>query len=293
MKVLQTNPDPSAGGGGGGGGGPGAGGAPGAGGSGGTPATPWYGQLPADAPKEFTEWLGAKGFKDPHSALTSAWNTEKLVGAPADQIIRLPKADDKAGWDGVWNRLGRPEKPEGYELDASGGDDGGAFAKTVSTWFHANGIPKAAAQAITKQWNEHIAQQIEAMRKADETKATQALDALKGEWGADFDKRSELGRRGLKAYGEKAGLDANDLTALEQSIGTAKMLKLFHTLGETTGEHPFNGGNNPGGGPALSPAQARQQLDEMKAKRIKNEISEKDYLEAMDRLAPIAAKAGG
>lgn len=285
MKVLQTNPDPSAGGGGGGGGA--AGGSPGGG-----AAAPWYGQLPADAPKEFTEWLGAKGFKDPAAALTSAWNTEKLVGAPADQIIRLPKPDDKASWDGVWNRLGRPEKPEGYELPLPAGDDG-AFSKTASSWFHAAGVPKAAAQGIAKQWNDHITKLVEDGRKADEAKATQALDALKGEWGADFDKRSEFGRRGLKAYGEKAGLDANDLTSLEQSIGTAKMLKLFHALGETTGEHAFNSGDGGGGGNLnLSPAQARQKLDEVKARRIKNEISEKDYLIEMERLGPLAAKVG-
>jgi hypothetical protein len=277
MRVQNQNPDPSAGGGGGGGGGPAGGGAP------------WYGQLPADAPKEFTEWLGAKGFKDPHSALTSAWNTEKLVGAPADQIIRLPKADDKAGWDGVWGRLGRPEKPEGYELPLPQGDDG-AFAKTAAGWFHANGVPKAAAQAIAKQWNDHISKLVEDGRKADEQKANQALEALKGEWGNEFDKRSEFGRRGLKAYGEKAGLDANDLTALEQSIGTAKMLKLFHQMGETTGEHGFGSGPGGGGPGNVSPAQARTQLDEARAQRIEGKLSEKQWLEISERLGPIASR---
>lgn len=251
-------------------------------------SAPWYGEIPADRPQEFREWISNKGFKDPLSALESYHNAEKLLGAPADQIIRLPKADDAQAWEGVWAKLGRPEKPEGYELPVPEGDDG-EFAKLASQWFHAAGVPKAAAQAIAKAANEHAAAQMKTQKEALEREANQQLEALKTEWGAEFDKRAEFAKRGLAAYGKKAGLDDNDLGVLEHAIGTAKMIRLFAALGETTAEHDFGGGGE--GGVGLTPQAAKQKLDEIRQQRIEGKISERDYLKEVERLGPIAAKA--
>lgn len=276
-----------------GGGAPAPGAAPGAA----PPASnaPWYGEIPADRPQEFRDWVSNKGFKDPLSALESYHNAEKLLGAPADQVIRLPKPDDAQGWEGVWNRLGRPEKPEQYELPVPTGADGkpseadAKFSQFAAQLFHKAGVPKSMAQAIAKEFNDYSAQQRQEWQTAIETQANQALDALKGEWGQEFDKNAEVARRGLNAYGKKAGLDEGDIAALEGAIGTAKMLKMFLSLGETVGEHDFGGAGN--GGSDLTPAQARQKLEELREKRIKNEITQGDYLKEVERLAPLAAKA--
>lgn len=276
-----------------GGAGPGAGGN--GGGAGGGGGAPWYGEIPAER-AELREWVANKAFADPITALESAYNLEKLVGAPPDQIIKLPKPDDAAAWDQVWNRLGRPEKPEGYELPVPVGADGkpseadAKFSQFVAGVFHKAGLPKAMAQAIAKQVNEYSAQQRQAYVQELETRANQELEALKAEWGQEYDKRAEWGRRGLKAYGEKAGLTGDDLNALENAIGTAKMLKLFVALGETTGEHDFGGGGE-GGGSALTPQQAKAKIDELRQQRMENKISQEDYLKEVDRLAPIAARA--
>lgn len=265
------------------------GGGAGGGGGGNANATPWYGEIPADR-AELREWVENKGYKDPLAALESAWNLEKLAGAPPDQIIRLPKPDDAQGWEGVWNRLGRPEKPEDYELPVPEGDDG-EFAKLASQWFHAAGVPKRAAQKIAEMVNQHVASQLQARRAELEQEAERQLDALKQEWGTEWDKRREFARRGFATYGKQAGLDEGDLAALEAAIGTAKMLKLFVALGETTGEHEFGAGGEGGGSGGLTPQQAKQKLDELRMQRLEGRVSLDDYMREAERLAPIAAKA--
>lgn len=263
------------------------GGGPGGGEGGG--GSPWYGSFKADTPQDFQQWVTNKNYADPQAALFGHWNTEKLVGAPADQIIKLPKADDAAGWEGVWNRLGRPEKADAYELPLPNGDTDGSFAKTAAGWFHKAGVPKTAAQAVSKAWNDHMHAFVTQKANEAKSKADGELSTLKTEWGNDFDKNAEVGRRGLAEYGKKAGLDDNDLQAVEQALGTGKMLRMFHTLGLTLGEHGFESGESAAIG--VTPAQARQQLDDARLKRTKNEITEADYFKLMERLGPLAAKA--
>lgn len=246
---------------------------------------PWYGQL--EQP-ELKTWVEGKQFASPQAALSSYMNAEKLIGAPPDQIIRLPKAEDKDAWNGVWNRLGRPEKPEGYELPLPAGDDG-AFSKKASEWFHAAGVPKTAAQTIAQQWNDYVAGLVQQDEAAARTKSEQDLAALKTEWGQEFDAKSEFGRRGLSAYGTKAGLTQDDLQSLERVLGTAKMLKLFHEVGQTTAEHGFAPGNT--GSVSLSPMQARSKLNDLQKQRAEGKVTDREYWEQRQPLDTVLARS--
>src|SRR5881394_756652 len=45
------------------------------------------------------------------------FDAEKLVGVPADQVLRVPKdAADEKGWNAVWSRLGKPTDAKGYDF---------------------------------------------------------------------------------------------------------------------------------------------------------------------------------
>lgn len=202
---------------------------------------PWYGEV---AP-EVKTWADGKAYKDAAAALSAHMSLEKLIGVPADQILRLPKADDAAGWDGVWNKLGRPESADKYELPVPDGDDG-SFAKQVAPLLYANGVPKAMAQKLAAGMNEMAAAMLKTQREEAQAKSTTELAGLKTEWGNDFAKRTEFGRRALREMGASAGLNDQDLGALEASIGTAKMLKLFAGLGEATATAKFSGPDTAG-----------------------------------------------
>ena len=73
---------------------------------------PWTAGLDADT----AGYVQNKGWGTVPDVVTSYRNLEKLLGVPKDQIIQLPKAEDKEAWGQVFNRLGRPEDPKNYEF---------------------------------------------------------------------------------------------------------------------------------------------------------------------------------
>lgn len=244
-----------------------------------TPA-PWF----ADDQKDY---VTNKGWKAPADAVTSAINLEKLMGADkAGRTVVMPKDDkDVEGLKAFRAKMGVPESADKYELPFPDGESGD-FAKTAASWFHKQGVPKAAAQEIAKEWNTFF----EGMLKEDSTKlqaeSQKQLDTLKTEWGNDFDKNSEFARRFLRA----SGWDDAKVKKYEDTFGTAAMLKDFHGWGSKTGEHDFAGGGG-GGSFSLSPQAAKEKLGDLRQQRIEGKITQKDYLEQMEKLAPLAEKA--
>lgn len=219
---------------------------------------PWYGEV---AP-EVKTWADGKAYKDAAAALSAHMSLEKLIGVPADQILRLPKPEDAAGWDGVWSRLGRPEAADKYELPVPEGDDG-SFAKQVAPLLFANGVPKAMAQKLAAGMNDLSASMIKTQHEQAQAKAAADLAALKNEWGQDFDKRAEFGRRALREIGTPAGLNDADLGTLEAALGTSKMLKLFAGLGEASATAKFSGSQD-GGGFQMTKSQAAAKITQLR-----------------------------
>ena len=139
-------------------------------------------ETPANLPEwangvapEVGAWLLNKQFADPQAALTSSYHLERMLG---QDKIPLPKdASDKAGWDAVWSKLGRPEKPEDYGLPVPDGDDG-EFAKVAAGVFHKAGVPKGMAGQIASAINEHVAGAMKARSDALQAEAAGAAQPL-------------------------------------------------------------------------------------------------------------------
>ena len=254
------------------------------------PNEPWYGELAEDTPQDLKDWIGNKAFADPITALQSGFNTEKLIGLEkAGRTIVMPKDEnDTEGLAAFRTKLGVPDTPEGYELPLPEGQSE-EFAKVASTWFHEAGVPKAAAASIAEKWNAHISELVTAQQAEAKLVSEQQLNALKTEWGDAFGKNSEFGRRGFQAYGSKAGLDENDLKAVEATIGTAKMLKLFHGLGEAMAESEFTEGDHKDF--SMTSDEAQSKLDEARKKRIADEITEKEFMAIQDKYGPMVKAA--
>lgn len=247
---------------------------------------PWYGELAEDTAPELKDWITNKAFADPITALQSGFNTEKLIGLEkAGRTVVMPKDEnDTEGLAAFRTKLGVPDSPDGYELPVpEGGSED--FSKVASTWFHEAGVPKAAAVSIAEKWNTHINELVTAQQDEAKLKAEQQLNALKTEWGDAYGKNAEFGRRGFQAYGSKAGLDENDLKALESTIGTAKMLKLFHSLGESMSESDFTEGEHKDF--SMTPDEAQTRLDEARKKRVAGDLTEKEFLALEDKYGPM------
>ncbi len=247
-RLMQANPDG------------------GAGGDGGAANTPWF-------PETHKSIVESKGWKGPADAIDSYANLEKLIGADkAGRTVVLPKDDkDEEGIKAFRSKMGVPEAADKYELPLPEGDDG-TFAKVAASWFHQHGIPKSAAQGISKAWNEHIAGLVKADEERAQNESQMQLTKLKTEWGGEFDKRSEFARRFLRA----SGWDDAKVTQYEQTFGTAAMLKDFYGWGSKMAEPDFAGDGNKGGGGADKQA-AQNKLNEMRIARSEGKVTDTEW----------------
>lgn len=220
--------------------------------------TPTPAPTPAPAPATF-DWatsgidaesaafVTTKGYKGPGDVIGAYRNLEKLVGVPADQIIKLPAATEgPEAMNAVYDRLGRPKSADDYviPMPKEGGDP--AFAKTAAAWFHEQGLSQKQAEGLTAKWNEYIggakttnAAATEAAAKVDDAK-------LRADWpGASYDANVGLAQRAVQAF----GLDANAVQKLENALGYAGVMRFMHQIGSRLGsDDRFVAGDTGGGG---------------------------------------------
>lgn len=239
------------------------GGAGAAGGAGGNEPAPWYvndGLAPEQASK-LGELVKTKGWKHPAEALLSYQNLESVFGADkAGRTILAPKGDDDAeGWNAVYQRLGRPDTPDAYELPVPEGDDG-SFMKVAAQWLHEAGTSKREAQALAGKWNAYAAELAKQQEAATAAKFEADLAGLRTEWGQANDQRMELARRAFAQFGKEAGLDEGAWDALGAVVGPAPLLKLFAAVGGKFAEGTFVGGDDRGAGFKRTPAEAQAEI---------------------------------
>lgn len=256
------------------------------------PAATWHSSFD----DETKGWLGNRGLDklDGEKALPelvkTARNAEKLLGVPADQIIRMPKDGDPAAFRTAMMKLGLPEKADMYELPVPEGDSG-EFAKTAAAWFHEAGAPKGVAQKIAAKWNEFIAGQAKANTEAQTIKIAENEAALKREWGPAYEAR-------LTAAGQiatKLGLPDDATAVLREKLGAAGLAKFVFALGEKLGEANFVSGDGMQFGGTMTPAQAQAKIAQLRgdkdwtARYLKGNTPE---LEEMRKLQALAVAGG-
>jgi hypothetical protein len=196
----------------------------------------------------------------------------------------LPKdASDVEGRKAFFAKIGVPESADKYELPVLDGQDK-EFSGIASTWFLEEGVSKDQGQKLAAKWNAYVAKVVADGDAAIAEASTKELDTLKAEWAADFGKNSEMARRFAKA----AGWDDAKIARYEQAFGTADLLKTMHTFGTKMGEHSFTGSD--GGNTGLTPAKARERIEQIKQNRVAGSMTQEDYLKEMDSLGPIAAQ---
>lgn len=246
----------------------------------GAAAKPWHGESHKD-------YVTNKGFKSGDDVITSLQNAEKLIGAErAGRTVVLPKDEkDAEGIKAFRSKIGVPESADKYELPLPAGQDG-AFAAKAAQWFFDHGVPKAAAQGIAKAWNDHMTAYLAEGEAAEKAESTKQLDALKGKWGTDFDKRAEEARRFMKA----SGWDDAKVARYEAAFGTADMLETFQALGAKLGEGGFVKGDGQGHG-GMTPQAAKDKLNEYRLQRIDGKISDADWQRYQELYGPIAEQA--
>lgn len=222
-----------------------------------SPGTSWYGGFDA----ETRGYLANKGWandKGPAELVKSYRNLERMQRA--EQVPWPKDANDKDGYDRIFNRLGRPKSWQEYgvKLPAGGNQD---YADFMQQAFHEAGLSTAQVQAISAKSNARVAELRERADQAFRTQSASELDAVRRQWGQDADHNFAAAQR-FAVAAQSAGLDQAAMEKIERAIGTKAMMGLFAWAGRGLTED-----RGPGGGQAfgrLSPQMAQARLNDLK-----------------------------
>ena len=235
----------------------------------GAPAAPAAGVQPTAQPSPNSVWTAAfdedtsayvsnKGWKEPSDMLMSYRNLEKFAGGAKNLLEMPPENATPEQLDAFYSKLGRPADPNEYGLKAPDGGD-----PAMVEWFkgtaHKLGLSAKQAQSLFTEFNGMSGSMQEKLQSQMAQESEKAIGTLKQEWGQAYDQMIGAGRRAATAL----GYDAGRLSAIEDKLGTAEMLRLFATLGSKMGEDSFAGERSEGGF-GTTPAAAKQQLADLR-----------------------------
>jgi hypothetical protein len=239
-------------------------------------AAPGPGWLTA-LPDDLRTFVTAKGVTsdDPAEALAKLLpmhrSAEQRIGKGLDKILERP-AEGQAWAD--WARanaaaLGLPDTEDGYQIekpefwpkDAPWDDAQVAAARKIA---HEHGVPPSALSALVEMQARHV----QAINEGLETQIRAANEKLgqqlKTEWGAEYDRKLAMAQQGATRLAEAAGLAPDAIeaftAALAPKTGDAVVMRMFAAVGELMGEDTAVGLGQ-GGGLAISPEEARAELD--------------------------------
>lgn len=235
--------------------------------------TPWYAKVDADflknakfeGPDAMTEYKGYvanRGWDKltpdqvALQAMQSHHAAEKVIGIPADQLLRMPKdAADAEGWTRFNERVGVPAdgKYDFTNVKLTGDKPlPAALTEALAPALQAARVGKDAAPEVAKA----IAKYLDTQDTAAATDRTAALNAeresLKINWGSNVEANMLVAKQAATAL----GVDEKAVQALENTIGYAKVMEMFRNIGSKIGEDKFVTNQAPGGSGVMSAEQA-------------------------------------
>ena len=226
------------------------------------PAATWYDSV---ANAETKTWVAQKGWSSMDAALESGRHLEKLIGAPADEVVRLPKNPDEAAVRGVLSRLGLPETPDKYEIaTVEGVPVDPEYAKWAQDIFHKVGLTASQAKALSTENATYVKQAME--KQEADYKANVAADtaALQSEWRNGYENQINK----AKTAASQLGFTGEMVDAMESTVGYANTMKFFANLANKLGEDKFIGAEGPTGKnfeTGMTPAEAKVEYERLVA----------------------------
>ena len=223
------------------------------------------GDWKASLPEEIRGHEGLNSIKDVGSLAKGYLHAQSMVGADKVPIPgQWATADD---YNMVYDKLGRPADPSGYELTMAEGVDAD---EGMVEWFkktsHDVGLSGPQAQKLMTAYNEMQGSRTQLATDAVAQTRNEAELELKREWGQAYDQRIGYASAVL------ANFEAEDMAELRMSDGSLlgdnpAVVKLMSKVGqfiaEKTGEDNFAGSKGSG---VMAPDEAHSKLREVTAK---------------------------
>lgn len=179
-------------------------------------------------------------------------------------VIGKPDANNLKGWGG-YSELGWTADRQAYKIDAPKLGDGEVHDERAFKAFQdlAHEARLAPWQAKAVYDGMHAVEN-KALKELRDRGAQGNLDlanALKSKWGDKFGENETLAKRAFAAFKPDAITGAQ----MDQIMGSAAMVELFHTIGAAMGEDRLVGGNDGGRFGGKTPADARAERMRLQA----------------------------
>lgn len=216
--------------------------------------TNWYDGLNIE--EENIGMIQTKGWQDANSIIKSYRELEKFTGRDKNDFIEIPKGED-ADWSSVYERLGRPNKAEDYELQDTD------FAKAAKEILFKEGISNKQAKALESWLDEYVKAQQQAeeeRRSADiDARNKASVEALKKAWGSEFDKNMALS----KNVAQDLNITDEELDRVESVLGAERFAKMLLGLSKPSDSNQPLTGYKTGGQETKEMAKLR--IEELKS----------------------------
>ena len=264
------------------------------------PPADWRAELPEDLQKVASRFTSSA---DAIRAIQAFQKREGQVRVPGRKPGAEASEEEQAAYLEQQNlyrkAVGIPDSPDDYEFPELPAEAMTDEAKaSMAEWaksFHELGVPKATAAALVERVRAENEQAAAAQLEADKAFGKAQEDALRAEWGGDYDKNKTLGVQALKNVAERAGLNVEELLKIETKDGRflldrSEIVKLFSVVGREMAEGTI--------GPVLSESEA-DRIDEQirdlrkQATEAQREGDSKRANQLYEREQALIARAAG
>lgn len=193
-------------------------------------------------------------------------NAQSMLGA--DKVV-LPKEDaPREQWDTVFNKLGRPEKPEGYELPTKFdeaprfemGEEAGEFFRQA---FHDVGLSKTQANELLKRYAKWESDAMDAADQQIGATREQELEAIDKTFGEAKEQEIAVAKQAV-AWVEQKVPGFKDWLNQTGMGDRAMLIQAFNLVGKAMGDDTLGPAVRRMGGGAMTPAAAQRELAELR-----------------------------
>jgi hypothetical protein len=196
------------------------------------------------------------------AAIEAHRGAEKLIGGPAEQMVRLPKdAADTDGWNAVWRRLGKPEDANAYNF-GEGVDE--ELSGTMREAAFANHLTPDAAKGVFDAFVAH--EKVRSEKTANDEAITARLEAdlLQRNWGPEGSPQYQANLDVTQRAAQRLGFSADTIQKWAKEKGGASVMEDVRKMGMAMGEARFIGGQGSTQGGIMSTDQASSKIAELK-----------------------------
>ena len=194
-------------------------------------------------------------------------SAQRMVGLDKIAVPTEHSTDEE--WTQVFTKLGRPETPEGYDLQMNNVPEGLEANPQLVDWFagtaHDIGLTPRQAQQLADRYNVmagEVEQSPDEMAIAAEAQEQEGIRSLQREYGKAFDSKIDTAKAVLSQYGgdELLGLR---LEAGTQLASNPTLVRTLVNIGDfmqgKLGEDTLRGAKT--GGNAMTPQDAQRELN--------------------------------